>query len=165
MQMPPRRRVPTLIPLWLPLLIAGCASVNTFVSSTGDVVSGRTAQSVEDSRARQAAAYNENASLRSQYSALQAQRNSLNAQLSSARARLNAVNQKLSQDGAATSGQRAEYARLVEKQRDLQQRLSAASAAPPSDPASAARQKDQLDDLTREKDILERQVNALQRAL
>jgi hypothetical protein len=153
-----------LIGLLIPL--TGCASVNSFVSSTSDLASGRTAQSVQESRQNQAAALNENASLRAQYAALQSQRTKLRGQLSAAQVRLHAISQTLAQENTATQAQRDEYARLVEKQRALQQSLADSSAAPvPSDPTAAAGQKAQLDELAQEKDILERQVNALQRAL
>jgi chromosome segregation ATPase len=153
------------IPLLL-FCLSACDSVNTFVGATGDLTSGRTAQSVDESRQRQAAARSENVSLSSQYAALQSQRAALRGQLSAAQVRLRGVNQKLSQETTVTQAQRDEYTRLVAKQKDLQQRLATVSATPvPSNPAAAADQKAQLDQLAQEKDVLERQVNALQRAL
>jgi chromosome segregation ATPase len=80
--------------------------------------------------------------------------------------RLRQVNGKLAQENGATQQQRDEYDRLAEKQRDLEGRLAAASAEPsPKDPAGIAAQKERFDRMTQEKDVLERQINALQRAL
>nr|WP_294509952.1 hypothetical protein [uncultured Rhodopila sp.] len=154
---------PALVPL---ILLSACASVSTFVNSTSDLTSGRTEQSVQESRQREGAAINENVALRNQYASLQAQKTALRGQLAAAQNQLARVNKKLAQESGATREQRDEYNRLVEKQRDLQNRLARASAAPsPADPAAAADQKARLDQLEQEKDVLARQVDALQRAL
>src|SRR5271157_138979 len=152
--------------LSLLIALAGCASVGTFVNETGDLTSGRTAQSVAGAQQRQNQAMAENAALHNQLAGLQAQKATLHSQLTAAQAQLRSVNNKLAKASSATQEQRDEYQRLLDKQRDLQRRLAAASAAPPpADPAAAAAQKAQLDQLAGEKDVLEQQVNALQRAL
>ena len=148
------------------LTINGCASVDTFIKSTGDLTSGRSAESVQQAKRQQTAEVNENAALRGQLASLDAQRSRLRSQLSLSQERLRQVNARLAQENGATQQQRDDYNRLAEKQRDLEARLAAARAEPSAkDPATAAAQKEQVDRMTQEKDILERQINALQRAL
>ncbi|MBS0561820.1 MAG: hypothetical protein JSR21_17355 [Proteobacteria bacterium] len=148
------------------LALAGCTPINTFVSETGDLTSGRTDQAVGAAQQRQTAARMENASLRTQLAQQQAQRDALQAQLGAAQAQLRAVNRKLASASGTTQAQRDEYSRLVAKQADLQHRLAVETMAPPAaDPAAAAAAKARLDALTAEKDTLARQVDALQKAL
>jgi chromosome segregation ATPase len=152
--------------LALILAMGGCASINTFVSETGDLTSGRTEQAVGAAQQRQDVAKIENTSLHTQLAQQQAQRDALQGQLGAAQAQLGAVNRKLAGASGATQAQRDEYNRLVQKQRDLQHRLAVETMAPPvADPAAAAAAKARLDALTAEKDTLARQVDALQKAL
>jgi chromosome segregation ATPase len=153
------------IPLILALTVAGCDSVGTFVNATGDIVSGRSTEAVVNAQRQQDAAINENSTLRRQLAALDVQKSALHRQLMASQEQLRTVSQQLQHENGATQEQRSEFNRLLDKQLELQRRLSAASAAPPEDTAAAANQRQQLESLTEEKDILERQVNALQRAL
>lgn len=162
-----RYSVNQVILLAVPMLIlAGCASVGTFMHETGDLTSGRTAQMQRDAQANQDVALARNTSLRGQLAALHSQGARLKAQLGTAGAELRKVNTRLAQTAGATQAQRDEYKRLADQQRNLQRQLDTARAGPPPANASAvAEQKAELDRLAAEKDVLERQVAALNEGL
>jgi septal ring factor EnvC (AmiA/AmiB activator) len=148
------------------LVLTGCASVSTFMHETGDLTSGRTAQMERDAQANQDVALARNASLRDQLASLNSQSARLKRQLGTAGAELRKVNARLAQNAGATQAQRDDYRRLADQQRNLQRQLDTARSAPPPANASAiAEQKAELDRLSAEKDVLERQVAALNEGL
>jgi hypothetical protein len=90
----------------------------------------------------------------------------LKTQIDAARVKLQQIKKRIDAENRATDGQRQTYQRLLDKQNELQRRLASLSSAPPAQDSSAAIvQQQQLDQLSSERTTLEKQVDALQRAL
>jgi chromosome segregation ATPase len=145
--------------------LAGCGSIETFVNQGSDLASGNSAARVEAAQQRQDTARAENAVLQQQLVDVNAESAKLKSQINASRVALQRIKDRIVTENRATDEQRQTYQRLVDKQKELQRRLATLSSSPPQDSAGAVAQQKQLDQLSAERAQLQKQVDALQRAL
>lgn len=154
------------IPLMLAAILAGCTPVQTFVDQSQDLASGQSAGRVQAAQGRQDQAREQNVVLQQQLADANAEQARLKTQIDAARVKLQQIKNRINAENRATDEQRQTYQRLVDKQNELQRRLVSLSSAPaPHDSSAAIAQQQQLDQLSSERGTLEKQVDALQRAL
>jgi signal transduction protein with GAF and PtsI domain len=154
------------VPLTLAAILAGCAPVQTFVNQSQDLASGQSGARVQAAQVRQDQAREQNVVLQQQLADVDAEQARLKTQIDAARVKLQQIKNRINAENRATDEQRQTYQRLVDKQGELQRRLASLSSAPPAQDSSAAiAQQQQLDQLSSERATLEKQVDALQRAL
>lgn len=146
--------------------VAGCEAANTYLHETGDVLS-----SGPESRENQAEwnyrnANSENVDLKSQLASLQSEQDTLQEEIARSKTELQGLDERLKQTQSATEGQRAEYRRLLAKQKELKKEIDRAAAAPqPANATDADSKRLELDRLKMEKEQLQKQIQALQNGL
>ncbi len=146
--------------------LSGCDAMQTAMNQNGDVASGGVEARNAQAQQRQDEERARNESLHDQLADLQSQQSSLQVQLSVEAGRLHQIKLRLAHEAGVTQEQRLEYKRLLQQQRDLQQKVAAAKSAPaPSNHEDAADQKEDLDKLAQQRLDLQKQVDSLQHAL